>query len=55
MSELRAATRLARLMLQQGEAAEALARLQQVYAGFDEGFELADLREARSVLESGAP
>lgn len=51
MCELRAATSLARVMIHVGQGAEARAQLGRVYAGFDEGFELADLREARALLE----
>jgi predicted ATPase len=50
--ELRAATSLARLWQQQGKRAEARALLAPVYAWFTEGFDTADLREARALLEA---
>lgn len=49
--ELRAALRLARLWQQQGKRAEAAALLAPVYYWFTEGFETADLQEARALLE----
>jgi adenylate cyclase len=49
--ELRAAMRLSRLWQQQGKPAEAHALLAPVYDGFTEGFETADLQEARALLE----
>ncbi len=49
--ELRAATSLSRLWPSQGKATEAHALLSDVYTWFTEGFETADLREARSLLE----
>lgn len=49
--ELRAATSLARLWASQGREAEARELLQGVYQGFTEGWETADLREARALLE----
>jgi len=53
--ELRAALGLARLLLGQGKMAEARNLLAPVYNWFTEGFETADLSEARSVLaDSGA-
>jgi predicted ATPase len=45
--ELRAATSLARLLRDQGRAADALALLQPVYDRFTEGFDTADLKAAR--------
>jgi predicted ATPase/DNA-binding winged helix-turn-helix (wHTH) protein len=49
--ELRAATSLARLRLRQGREQEAIAVLKPVYDRFSEGFETADLRAARSILD----
>jgi predicted ATPase len=49
--ELRAATSLARLWQQQGKRAEARALLAPLYAWFTEGFDTADLQEARALLE----
>src|SRR5205814_1052240 len=50
--ELRAVTSLARLRRDQGRSAEALALLQPVYDRFTEGFETADLKAARALLDS---
>ena len=49
--ELRAATSLARLWQQQGKRAEAQALLAPIYGWFTEGFDTADLQEARALLE----
>jgi len=49
--ELRAATSLARLWQQQGKRAEAHALLAPVYGWFTEGFDTADLQEAKVLLE----
>jgi predicted ATPase len=49
--ELRAATSLARLWQQQGKRAEAHALLAPVYNWFTEGFDTADLQEARALLD----
>jgi predicted ATPase len=49
--QLRAATSLARLWAEQGRRAEAHDVLAPVYGWFTEGFETADLREARVLLE----
>ena len=49
--ELRAARDLARLLRDQGRAAEARDLLAPVYASFTEGFALPDLIEARALLE----
>jgi predicted ATPase len=49
--ELRAAMSLARLWQQQGKQAEAHALLAPVYGWFTEGFETADLQEAKALLE----
>jgi predicted ATPase len=50
--ELRAATSLARLWQQQGKRAEAYELLAPVYGWFTEGFDTADLQEARALLET---
>jgi adenylate cyclase len=49
--ELRAAMSLSRLWQQQGKQAEARALLAPVYGWFTEGFDTADLQEARVLLE----
>jgi predicted ATPase len=51
--ELRAATSLARLLRDQGRSADAIAVLQPVYDRFTEGFETADLKAAKAVIETG--
>ncbi len=48
--ELRAATDLARLWMNQGRCAEALDVISFVYDWFTEGFETGDLKEAQSLL-----
>jgi predicted ATPase len=48
--ELRAATSLARLWQQQGQRAEAQALLAPVYGWFTEGFDTADLQDAKALL-----
>jgi len=48
--ELRIAISLARLLRGQGRSADAVGILQPVYDRFTEGFDTADLREARSLL-----
>jgi predicted ATPase len=50
--ELRAAVSLARLWQQQGKCAEAHALLAPVYHWFTEGFDTADLQEAKSLLDA---
>jgi predicted ATPase len=50
--ELRTATSLARLQQAQGRIAEARDLVQSVYDRFGEGFETADLRIAKSYLDS---
>jgi predicted ATPase len=50
--ELRAATSLGRLWQRQGKKAEARALLDDIYSWFKEGFDTADLREARALLEA---
>jgi predicted ATPase len=49
--ELRAAMSLARLWQQQGKRAAARDLLAPIYSWFTEGFDTADLREAKGVLE----
>ena len=49
--ELRAAMSLARLWQQQGKRADAHALLAPVYGWFTEGFDTADLQEAKALLE----
>jgi predicted ATPase len=49
--ELRAALSLSRLWQQQGEREEARALLTPVYGWFTEGFDTADLQEAKALLE----
>ena len=49
--ELRAATSLARLRRQQGRPQEAVALLAPIYAWFTEGFDTADLKEAKALLD----
>ena len=49
--ELRAATSLARLWQQQGKRSEARELLAPVYGWFTEGFDTADLQEAKALLE----
>jgi predicted ATPase len=50
--ELRAATSLARLLRGQGCPAEGMALLQPVYDRFTEGFDTADLKAAKTLLEA---
>jgi predicted ATPase len=50
--ELRAAMSLSRLWQQQGKQAEAHKLLAPVYGWFTEGFDTADLQEARTLLEA---
>ena len=49
--ELRAAVSLVRLWQQQGKRTEALERLAPIYGWFTEGFDTADLQEAKALLE----
>jgi predicted ATPase len=49
---LRAATSLARLWQQQGKRDDARQLLAEVYGWFTEGFDTADLQEARALLEA---
>jgi predicted ATPase len=50
--ELRTATSLARLWQQQGKAANARALLVPIYGWFTEGFDTADLQEAKALLDA---
>jgi hypothetical protein len=49
--ELRAATSLARLLRQQGKVEEAPKLLSEIYTWFTEGFDTADLKDAKALLE----
>ena len=49
--ELRAATDLARLWINQGKRAEARDILASIYGRFSEGFDTRDLIEAKAVLD----
>ena len=49
--ELRAATSLARLWGEQGQRAEAQDLLAPIYGWFTEGFDTADLKEAKRLLD----
>ena len=49
--ELRAAVSLARLWRDQGKSAEAGRMLSTIYGRFAEGFDTADLKEAKALLE----
>ncbi len=49
--ELRAATSLSRLWQQQGKKAKARQLLSEIYSWFTEGFDTADLREAKALLD----
>jgi predicted ATPase len=49
--ELRATTSLARLWQRQGKREEARLILAQIYNWFTEGFDTADLKEAKALLE----
>ena len=50
--EVRAAMSLSRLWQQQGKRAEARKLLAPIYGWFTEGFDTADLQEARALLET---
>jgi predicted ATPase len=50
--ELRAAMSLGRLWQQQGKQAEAYALLAPIYGWFTEGFDTADLQEAKALVEA---
>jgi tetratricopeptide (TPR) repeat protein len=49
--ELRATASLARLLKQQGKADEARQTLAEIYNWFTEGFDTADLKDAKALLE----
>jgi predicted ATPase len=49
--ELRATTSLARLLANQGKRDEAHAMLAEIYNWFTEGFDTADLKDAKALLE----
>ncbi len=49
--ELRATTSLARLLAQQGRQSEARAMLAETYGWFTEGFDTADLKDAKAILD----
>jgi class 3 adenylate cyclase len=49
--ELRATASLARLLAKQGKCDEARAALAEVYGWFNEGFDTADLKEAKALLD----
>jgi predicted ATPase len=53
--ELRAATSLARLWLNQGRRTEARDLLAPLYGSFTEGFDTADLKDAEALLDELAP
>ena len=49
--ELRAMTNLARLLAKWGKRDEALGRLSDIYNWFTEGFDTADLKDAKALLD----
>ncbi len=49
--ELRATTSLARLLKRQGKTEEARAMLTEIYNWFTEGFDTADLKDAKALLD----
>jgi predicted ATPase len=49
--ELRAVMSLVRLWKEQGKKEEARQRLAEIYSWFTEGFDTADLQEAKALLE----
>ena len=51
MWELRATTSLARLLAKQGKRAEARTMLAEIYGWFTEGFDIADLKDAKALLD----
>jgi hypothetical protein len=55
MFELRAIMSLARLLAQQQRCDEAYTMLAEIYNWFTEGFDTADLREAKALLDELAP
>ena len=52
MSELRATTSLARLLAKQGRPDEARTLLAEIYVWFTEGFDTADLKDAKALLDA---
>ncbi len=50
--ELRAVTSLSRLLAERGRRAEAHAMLGEIYGWFTEGFDTADLKDAKALLEA---
>jgi len=50
-SELRATTSLARLLAKQGKRREACTMLAEIYGWFTEGFDTADLKDAKALLD----
>src|SRR5215469_14206846 len=52
--ELRATTSLAQLLVKQGKRAEACAMLAEIYNWFTEGFDTADLKDAKPCSRSSA-
>jgi predicted ATPase len=50
-SELRATTSLARLLDQTGRRDEARTMLAEIYGWFTEGFDTADLKDAKALLD----
>jgi predicted ATPase len=48
---VRASTSLARLLAKQGKRYEARSMLSEIYNWFTEGFDTADLKEAKALLE----
>ena len=49
--ELRATTSLARLLAKEGRVDEARAMLAEIYGWFTEGFDTADIKDAKALLE----
>jgi len=49
--ELRATTSLARLLDKQGKRDEARGMLSEIYGWFTEGFDTADLKDAKALLD----
>ncbi len=49
--ELRATVSLARLLKRQGSRAEARTMLAEIYGWFTEGFDTADLKDAKALLD----
>jgi predicted ATPase len=49
--ELRATTSLARLLAKHGRRDEACAMLAEIYGWFTEGFDTADLKDAKALLD----